>query len=106
MTPSIAAAPRRCPAPLLTFLIAIALWLGLIGSACAASAPLSVAPETLLPLVRKFLFVTIVAIVLMSVVSSLGINIGRYWPVPGWSVSLSALALKPWCATSFPGFSS
>jgi len=32
--------------------------------------------ETLLPLVRKFLFLTIVAIVLMSVVSSLGINIG------------------------------
>jgi small-conductance mechanosensitive channel len=32
--------------------------------------------ETLLPLVRKFVFVTIVAIVLMSVVSSLGVNIG------------------------------
>ena len=32
--------------------------------------------ETLLPLIRKFLFVTIVAIVLMSVVSSLGVNIG------------------------------
>ena len=32
--------------------------------------------ETLLPLVRKFLFVTIVTMVLMSVISSLGVNIG------------------------------
>ena len=44
MTLSVAAAPRRCTAPLLTFLIAIALWLGLVGSAHAASAPLSVTP--------------------------------------------------------------
>ena len=39
-----AAAPRRCTVPLLTFLIAIALWWGLVGSAHAASAPLSVTP--------------------------------------------------------------
>jgi moderate conductance mechanosensitive channel len=32
--------------------------------------------ETLLPLVRKFLFITIAAMVLMSVVSSLGVDIG------------------------------
>lgn len=46
-----------------------------LGADSIAAAGLS-RVETLLPLVRKFLFVTIVAMVLMSVVSSLGVDIG------------------------------
>ena len=62
--------------------------------------------ETIMPLVLRFVQITLAVIVAMIILSSLGVDIAPLWPAPVWWELPWASGPRAWCAMSYPGFSS